>query len=57
MKSINYHTNEEIHEESEAVATRKANYWRGFKACLVLVVLPIGVLFVVFCNTLINTIK
>lgn len=34
--------------------TIKQNYWRGFRACVILVIVPMLVAFVVFCNALIN---
>lgn len=40
--------------DEEEVKLRKYNYWRGFRACLILVVLPLGIAFVVFCNSLIK---
>lgn len=58
MKNIDYHTNEEI-IETQPLSRReleKANYWRGFRACLILIVLPLGVLFVIFCKAIIATI-
>lgn len=36
------------------IETRKANYWRGFRACLVLVVAPLVIFLVLFCNYIIN---
>lgn len=38
----------------EIVIYSKRNYWRGFRACLLFVVLPLGIAFVVFCNSLIK---
>lgn len=39
---------------TEAIAYRKANYWRGFIASLLLVTLPLIIAFMVFCNHIIN---
>jgi len=33
---------------------RKKNYWRGFYFCLLLIVLPLGIAFIIFCDSLIK---
>ncbi len=41
-------------EEEKEIKFRKANYWRGFRACLILVVFPIVLGLVVLANIFIN---
>jgi len=31
-----------------------ASYWRGFNACIVFIVIPFGIAFVLFCNSLVT---
>ncbi len=38
----------------EKAQERKANYWRGFRACLILIVAPIVIALVVWANIFIN---
>lgn len=40
--------------DKELVEYRKANYWRGFWTCIILVIFPLSIAFVVFCNSLIK---
>lgn len=54
MQSIDYHTNELINEQPLTRREEKSNYWRGFRACLILIVLPLAILFVIFCDRLTN---
>lgn len=37
----------------QQIADRKANYWRGFRACLLLIVAPGTIAFIIFCYKLI----
>lgn len=43
-----------MQSEKQEVEIRKYNYWRGFRACLVLVVAPIVLGLVVLANIFIN---
>jgi hypothetical protein len=38
----------------EKVSARKANYWRGFRACLILIVAPIVGVLIVWAHIFIN---
>lgn len=48
-----YNTNQVFNNDNQ-IQHRKANYWRGFRACLILVVAPILITYIVFCNYIIN---
>lgn len=41
----------------QQITERKANYWRGFIACLILTTLPLTIAFIVFCHYIINTLN